>query len=517
MRCLVLPNYGKNIKGYAPYEMVKSFMRTVIEEDPLAWFEFVLPSVDKNWKAEVIAAAEEDIKKVCGDRIRIHHTPMIRSALNETAMLTRELYELFNVQRSPILYDCVFVCRPMFTPALKRALKSKYEIGHVSVPVFSYNGRATTAGDDERESKYNFFGDDTFGLVHDEALAEAAGSICDFSMWLTETEHKLALDNVRKFLSTPMVKGFIERSIVCCVGGLETTRLSPLFAERRAIGEARHEKITAAFGGRWDGQKGFTTILRFFDRAVQLGIPCGQMMTTAEDIGDGELTKLRKAHPQIEFKTKTDKDAFFRLMQNWDVSLCFSTVEGSGLSYQEMLYSGVALVMKECAFAHEVTPPGYPLIGKDEDEMLLLFLKALREPAIVTEWMPKVRAWLEKRFEATKEHMKGWDWMRKNTEAVFKRQYHTFGGSVGKLANEALETFGGSPASYQAVTAQMQKLSTAGREFGRKGDLMYHKTVIDRLIKSQGYVDLCRGDEPEYVKAGTESRFASKVVEGVQV
>lgn len=60
---------------------------------------------------------------------------------------------------------------------------------------------------------------------------------------------------------------------------------------------------------------------------------------------------------------------------------------------------------------------------------------------------------------------------------------------------------GGGPIPAGRIWAQMSDLSDSGREFGKRGDMMT-PMYLRRVLEGQGWRDVCRSREVEFVPPG---------------
>lgn len=482
MRVLVLPNHGGQVLGYAPFEQSRAFAMGIVEQFEDAYFDIVLPTLGEN-------GFDYDLDKVKKylehPRIATHFAPMLTSGINGWGMSNQELYYLFNLQKTMLFYDAVWSCRMNFSPVLKRMLKMKFERGNVNVPVFNFTGRVTYP-ETFRGQKYNYYGED-------EVISETAGYLLDYNFFWLEAEKRLAMENARKYLSPSMVKRVKENSLVTACG-LDCDAID---AKRANTPERTDKRVCLFFGGRFASQKGFNEVIDLMDHAHQSGRDVRCVCTTPEP-DEGEIAELRKKHPHIEFYPNCGRDEFHLRMAEGDVFFCFSTVESYGISYWEMLYSGLVGVFVESDFAKEVLPDGYPYVAKSVKDMMPLTMTVINNLESGRGWVTKARAKLKEHHWMKTEFPRAYDWMCEKTKEHMAGEKLALGGML-DLVNEALVD-APEPISFTDVCTRMTQKSHAGRAFGRKGD-MISRFYLRALILHAGWRDLCDATEPRFVKA----------------
>lgn len=311
-------------------------------------------------------------------------------------------------------------------------------------------------------------------------------------MFLTATEKRLALRNCKHFLSPAMVRRVESSSIVSCVGGLECDRIDAAAKKKR-----EDKRVCFGWGGRFDAQKGFKDMLEMASKVRSAGYDIKVVFTTAEREPE-LLAESAPKYPFVEFYPGTSKQEFQAKLGEWDITICLSTVEGSGLAYQEMLYGGALMVFLDSDFAREITPPGYPFIAKKSELLTTLLYMVKNCSELRKEWIPKAQSFLREKFEYKKEHGECYRWLRDRTEDWYKQRNNFSTGSMPALVKQSLVGCGDG-ADFPAVCTHMTELSESGRQFGRRGD-MISSFYLRTMMMAVGFKDLCDGPIPRFVE-----------------
>jgi len=477
MRILVLTVF-KNVVtwGYAPTQVAFDFINAVQRYSPNVFVELPLPTKGQDHPPQFHDQS----------RVRFHYMDMVLSGIVEQAMLTRDLWDKFSVNRTTVAYDAVLNWRVMTSPLLKKALKAKYERFSVDVPLFNTTTRVPVAGDRYRAQKYNYFGED-------EIMGELMGYLMDYSVVLLDEEKRLAMQEGRRYMNPATLKKMDERMMVAAIAGVRTADIDKLYDQRD---ETSDRPPCLFWGGRWVSQKGFSDMLELCKRIYSTGRDIRFVFTTAED-RESEIVELKEKYPYIEFYDKVNREEFMKKMIEGDVFICLSKVESFGCAYWEMAYAGLVGVFVDAAFSREVLPDGYPYFAKNNNELLEKTLWVLSNLSSARDWLDKIRDRIRDKYDVDKEDIRVFEWMKE--EVAKKRAPRMTGsGSLAQLVKDALKGEDG-PISMTDVCQRMKKASIANRDFGRKGDIM-NSFYIRETIMSAGFDDLCDRSEPYFVR-----------------
>lgn len=479
MRILIVSDCTK-LPGFStlfiqPWE----WARSVCGMYPNAFFDVLLPEKDKTW-GDYDASAYEN-----HDRIRVHYVPMISTGgIQQCVIATRQLYDLFNVDRTAFYYDAVLNPRAIFSPVLKKVLKPKFVTSAINIPIFNHTGSVRT--NISRHQQLNC----DYG--EEDVIAETVAWLTDFSLFMCEAERDMALTNCREYFSGTMIRRFEDCSFVSPMGGMDFESLDKFAESSKPVGE---KGVCIFFGGRWVEGKGFSKYLDMVKRAFEAGEKVYGVATTPapEEVRAAEL---RKQYPMIEFYPSCDRETFYQKMQEGHVFLSFSRWEGFGISYWEMLYNGLVGIFFDRPWCRSIVP-GYRF-AENEKEMYSQLREALRNLGEWRRLVTDARLWLREHYARAKVNAAIYEWMLKKTHAHYSKQFGEGRSMTFKdLVADALTRLP-SPAPINAVYRMMESCSKSDNmEFGRRNQFV-SRMFIRECAQFMGYRDTCRSDEPEF-------------------
>ena len=318
MRILALCVYGKNVTGYGPFESLNIWCRAVTQAFPDVYIYFVVPKKTKRFPCDEERIADY----VSGERIEPVRVEMLKSGINQWAAVPLEVYDLFNIERTNIYFDAVASHWIGSHPVLKKALRRKYDRNLLDVPLFGFSGRV---------------GHDSMSVGTNEIMAQTFGYCFDYMIFKTAVERDIGLKDCRQYLSSSMVRRVKSRSLTQMMGGLNTPALDKLVKKKQ-----KGRKLILGYGGRFDSDKGFVDVLDVFSKVQALRDV--EVVCTTGESDWSDSAKIAKRYPSISFKYGVSKAKFHKYLSMWDLGVSFSVHESVGVGWQEMMYSGVAVV-----------------------------------------------------------------------------------------------------------------------------------------------------------------------------
>lgn len=477
MRVLVLSECGVPFAGDSLIDEMKCFVLGVVGSDPNAFFEIVLPAKDKAW-------GDYDTSFLAHPQVRLHFVPMLPSNIVECTMMTRDLYEHFNLNRVKFFYDVVLNCRILAAPVLKKVLKSKYAKFAVDVPIFNHTGAVRG---DQAQSALSLHGED-------EVINEVFASLMDFTHVHSEEQKNMLLVNWRKYLAPSMVMRMMDR-VFPSHFGFDFAPLDAVVQTRK-----KHDVPCLMFGGRWTDAKGFRTFATIVDRLYQSGLKFRAIATRPEAVSETDLTRLKSEHPPVEFFPSCNRVTFFKHAAEADFFIGDSVSEGFGRAYIEMAYAGAVGIWRKRPYVKHLVPDGHPYLVDGPEQMYAVTRKLL------TDWDPvandalacKIREWLQSKYDHRVNGAGFWNWMKQKTTEFYSGLKSE--GTLGTLIRSVLDQLAPGPVKLSDVWTKMTEASKAHREFGAWGDIM-SPFYLRRLILASGWIDTCNGLEVEVRKA----------------
>jgi len=485
MRILIVSDCTK-LPGFStlfiqPWE----WARSVRDMFPSAHFDVLLPEKDKIWGDYDSSPYENQ------ERIRIHYVPMISTGgIQQTMIATRQLYALFNVDRTAFYYDAVLNPCAIFSPVLKKVLKPKFVTSAINIPIFHHTGSVRT--NITRHQQLNT----DYG--EEDVIAETVAWLTDFSLFMCGAEKDLALDNCRTYLSGSMIRAFDARSFVLPMGGIDFDELDRHASSLpKKVGE---KGICIFFGGRWVEGKGFSKYLGMVERAFRAGDKIYGIATTpaAEEV---RAVELRKQYPMIEFYPNCDRATFYEKLKEGHIFLSFSMWEGFGISYWEMLYLGLVGIFLKRPWNESALPLSVYSSGRVRSDQMYSELRGAIHNLSERQYDVSVaREYLRGRYEKSKVNAAIYVWMLCKTGEHYLRQFGPGHSRTFKeLAADSLSRLP-SPTPIEMLYRMMESCAKSdSMEFGRRNQFV-SRMFIRQCAQAAGYRDLCSGAEPQFVK-----------------
>jgi hypothetical protein len=472
MRVLVNTLYGKNIIGYGPFENYRSWVMTAVKNRDDVFIEFVIP---KN-KVRSFNYDEDAVRAYLHHpRIRLHPVEMLKGGLQQWAAVPLELYDLFNLTRTKIYYDAMLSNWTASHPVMKRAMQRKTARNMLDIPIFGYPTNVSKLGETP--------------LRDAEVLGICVGMATDYVGFLTEGHKKGWMRDCRKFISPAMLRKINTTACIASMGGLNCELIDSIKPK------TYHPKVQIiGYGGQFTEVKGFNEMLDLCSFVNSVRPKMRATFTTGDPVNSSEL---EKKYPFAKFYGGVNHNDYFSHAKRWDLGLCLSKVEGTGMGYQEMMYCGTMLCFLDGPFAHEITPEGYPFIVNSVAKMKEMLIYMIDNPAKVKKWVKPVREHLRNISEETEHNLKILDWMRETTTAHYSEKKinpkTALAGVILKAARKLKEPF-----SYSDFSKSLEKLTKS--KYDQIGSFL-GPFFIRNILMGLGYRDICRGTEPEFVNS----------------
>jgi glycosyltransferase involved in cell wall biosynthesis len=333
-----------------------------------------------------------------------------------------------------------------------------------------------------------------------EIVAVTCGMLVDYVNFMSEHEKSISVADARKYLSSSMVRRLKEESNVAMMGGIDKERIDNAL---RSVRRTNHT-LTLGYGGSFDSYKRFDDMLEIYKTIAairRVRVVC----TTGNDLPTADRLKLVRKYPGFEFHSKVSKDQYFAMLKEWDLGLCLSPAESMGTGYLEMMHAGVVLVGLKSAFFEEITPDGYPFIGKNLAEIPGMLMLLIDNPKLRKEAAIDVRDYIATTYDNERHAYQLLEWL----EETVQKHYTTHKGWSGTSLQKKVAGVMGELTEPVSLSdfGKALKLCTPKSDYMKPGSLI-GPFYLRWLILSLGYRDLCDGPEPKFVKPFSTSPFS---------
>jgi hypothetical protein len=240
-------------------------------------------------------------------------------------------------------------------------------------------------------------------------------------------------------------------------------------------------------------------------QTVQTATSCRVVVSTNRPESDPDVLWSRQSFPSFELHTGVDRTAFFGLMAQGDVFMCDSPSESYGVAWLEMLAVGMLGVFAPAWWNETLLPDWYPFRSESAEErvqMAVALIKQWPDGPLWTEYVPKVRQWIEEEHNEQRCGTRMGELLRAEKAKALAEDEAKGRSSVGQLANECLtELWKGEPVPEDAVYELMTDKSESKREWGKPGD-MVTRMFLRRCLEANGWRDICQSRTVEFVPVG---------------
>jgi hypothetical protein len=211
----------------------------------------------------------------------------------------------------------------------------------------------------------------------------------------------------------------------------------------------------------------------------------------------------------IEFYANCNRETFYDKLREGHLFLSFSMWEGFGISYWEMIYSGLVGIFLDRPWNRSVLPEEYwALRAKNPKEMYRVFRDTIKPAGLELSQAvieKRVRPYLREQYERSKVNAKIYEWMLAKAREHYTLQFGegrsmTFKKLIEKALNRMSE-----PAPMEMVFKMMSTCADKeGMEFGRRNQFV-SRMFLRQCAQFMGYRDTCTEDEPRLVRGNAFS------------
>lgn len=260
----------------------------------------------------------------------------------------RDSNELLIPDLSP--FDPALSYRPVDVVLTNNAGKALYlanwfnlrAYGRKEIPMFVW----------DFSTKYK--GCDEMPLILWQNLANhAMGYAVSHNVFFTPFSYDKALENVRRFCSSVMVKTFMEKS-QCLLARVNSRRLFDSID-----GLKKYDKFACYFGGRFTATKGAPEIIEQYDLLFRSGRNILIKITT--DSSTTVSSALEGKGEAEVFRGLRQADAW-RIMTKCHVSIFWQSLKMGPAAPYEQILAGLVVLVRDTGHEVDLLPPDYPFL-----------------------------------------------------------------------------------------------------------------------------------------------------------
>lgn len=412
--------------------------------------------------------------------------------------LSEPMYHLLAQAKTTTPYDVILCNQPALMPMYRTLLRNKYQASRYNVATPIVGWQLWVATQQLLIDVPEYVGGEL------DVLAESMGSLAaEHNVWESQFMFDDHLKTVRKWLSPAAIRKIKESSVLVNEG-------VDVHGIREYVMEPRLERIRAGgkpglfWGARIANQKQPRKTFPLMREIV--GLMEGQVnpsvsTSTAEGGAQGQWGA--QTFPDLNVKFGQSRREFLTNMRQGDVFLCNSLNETYGLAWLEMLAGGLLGVYERKWWTDGLLPDWYPFVTDDPKEQVQMAVALLRQwpdGPLWKEYVPRVLEWLAEEHDENVQAVRFLKVLDEAHAAGLAEDESLSRSSVGSIVAEAAESlWKGEPLAEDEIFAKMAEVSTANRDWGKKGD-MITRMYLRRCLQVRGWRDLNRGREPEFVK-----------------
>lgn len=412
--------------------------------------------------------------------------------------LSEPMYHLLAQAKTETPYDVILCNQPALMPMYRTLLRNKYQASRYNVATPIVGWQLWIATQQLLEDVPEYVGGEL------DVLAESMGSLgAEFNVWESQFMYDDHLKTVRKWLSPAAIRHIKESSVLVNEGidvaGIRETVMTHRLARAEANGWPG-----MFWGARIANQKQpRKTFPLMRDVVNRLEGRVNVAVSTSTPEGGTQGQWASQTFPDLNVRFGQSRREFLVNMRQGDVFLCNSLNETYGLAWLEMLASGMLGVYERKWWTDGLLPDWYPFVTDSTSEQVEMAVALLRDwpnGPLWREYVPKVLEWLAVEHDENVQADRFLQVLDDAHAAGLAEDESLSRSSVGQVLAEAADAiWAGEPLSEEAIYAQMETMSDANREWGKRGD-MITRMYLRRCLQVRGWRDLNRGPKPEFVK-----------------
>lgn len=500
MRVLYL-NRGDAFKDTSSLVIIaKSVIRYMLESDPEMYVTWVVPrgTKDDDLLKFVLLPLGENAR-----RVRFEKVAAGLSGRTLGYFFNEDLWYALTQTKAQVPYDVVLSNQMALTPMYSFLLANRYQSmrHHVDTPIV--NWQMWTATTQQLKEVPEYYAGEA------DVVAESMASLFGTNVWESEVLLQAHIETMRQYVQPQVIRKVLAESRVIA-NGVDWPNLEKVYLERmaRKDGQAGGRLF---WGGRLANQKKPRVtfpLMRRADLIGSTGYARGEDMqpviSTNRPEGDPDVQWVRETFPDWELHTGMNRDKFFEVMAKGDVFMCDSPSESYGVAWLEMLAAGMLGVFAPAWWNETLLPKWYPFVHEDPEErarMAGALIRDFPDGPLFREYVPRVREWIRDNHNEQQCGTRIGDLLREKKAESLEKDKAKGKSTIGQLAARAAESLwdGETPIPADAIYAAMSQLSDSERQWGKNGDLIT-PMFIRRALETNGWRDICRSHDIEYVK-----------------
>lgn len=413
--------------------------------------------------------------------------------------LSEPMYHLLAQAKTTAPYDVILCNQPALMPMYRTLLRNKYQASryNVSTPIVGW--QLWLATQQLLEDVPEYVGGEL------DVLAESMGSLAaEYNVWESDFMYRDHLKTVRKWLSPHAIRQ-IQSTSTLVNEGVDVEGIRETVYEHRLARMAEGGRPALFWGARIANQKQpRKTFPLMRDVLLRMEGKADVIVSTSTPEGGNQGQWANEAFPDMNVRFGQNRAQFLVNMRQGDVFLCNSLNETYGLAWLEMLAGGLLGVYERRWWVDGSIPEWYPFVTDDPKEQVEMAIALLREwpdGPLWREYVPRVQEWLAEQHDERAQAAKFLDLLHAAHAAGLAEDHALARSSVGDVVAEAAEAlWTGEPIPEDDVYAKMGEMSSANRDWGKKGD-MITKMYLRRCLQVRGWRDTAQSDRVEFVRS----------------
>lgn len=376
MRLAFLPTISaRNVAAASSYNWFRALRWHAQKADPQATFYVLVPEIAEG-------SGWQDTADWSGPNTHVLPVPMYRSQNEELALVTRDLWELFNERHGELYFDVFLTERPDTAPILKQLL-SFYISGKSRKPLVVVRDQFT------RDYEWFKVGEFT-------ELNQACGWACAPTVFQSPHQKKRAIGIARKHLQGTMVRKIVENSVVFPLGidceDIDRTNM----AERGQ----KYDRLTINYSHKLFLEQKFLQSLEIMDGVLAGGRDVQLQIVTGSSAGKMVMLKQARKYKYMTTYGSSNRSTFLKQMARAHVFVSNSIYEDFSATVAEQIYTGLLPVLLRADWSEYLTGADYPYLfsSKQEGQVMLRYVLDNYE-AVAAEWVPKLQDKMRSEFD----------------------------------------------------------------------------------------------------------------------
>lgn len=341
---------ARNIQAAPSYGFFQAFRRHLLKADPNAVLYVLVPKLDgTRWKEGADWS---------GPRTHLVPVTMAEEQFNDLALVTREIFDLFNERFGSLYFDVFLTERPQTVPIVKKLIQH---------PIVSKSRRPMIVCRDQLT-----LGTDHFKIDPVEELLQAAGYSEAPTIFQSPHQAKRGVTIARKHLQPHHVRRMTDQMQVFPLG-IDCDDVDAINMAERS---QKYDELRVTYSHKLFIEQKFLESLKIMDSVFAGGRPVTLQIVTGSSAAKMSMLPRARQYKYMETYGGMNRTAFLKQMARAHVFISNSYWEDFSATVVEQIWSGLIPVLARYDWSEYLVPKDYPYLfgSMDEGQAMLRYV-----------------------------------------------------------------------------------------------------------------------------------------------